>query len=533
MSAAAPTRLPHSQRLPEFARIIPGAHTESTARRKKAAFVTIGGVLSASDKTAFESTKPQFAAERILHTLLPKALLQNGRAYFSSAVCADLVSSGLGFAAAVNLSNFGELFPGGRSAPGGATLPVPGLMLLQASALTLLGYSEHLYDRQLPRHGREQWLTIVKVAAWAAVLTIIVTHCFGIFALSTVTLADAAGFSLLFMIGWRGVAQKTESVVADRNILIVGAGSLSRKLADHLEKNHGTARVTKQFLDVDWTRTYDTSWAENFFRLARRNFLDEVVIALPSQHDLTRALIGAARRNHLDVKVVPDFFGIPPGALELETVEAAPLLTLRRKYVPVCSLAVKRLIDVAFAAIVLVLTAPLMAAAALVIKLGSTGPVLYRSERAGRKGRHFICYKLRTMVADAENLKASLRTRNQRQGAFFKIADDPRITHAGRWLRRYSVDELPQLWNVLKGEMSLVGPRPHPLDDCEKYDLEDWRRLSMTPGLTGLWQVTARRDPSFERSMKLDLEYILQWSLWLDFLILCRTLPVVLRGSGA
>ena len=137
------------------------------------------------------------------------------------------------------------------------------------------------------------------------------------------------------------------------------------------------------------------------------------------------------------------------------------------------------------------------------------------------------------MVTEADKLKAQLRASNEREGPFFKIADDPRITRVGRFLRRYSLDEIPQLWNVLRGEMSLVGPRPHPLDDFEHYNLEDLRRLDVTPGITGLWQVTARRDPSFERNMALDLEYIEDWNLWMDLRILYRTVSVVLQGSGA
>jgi lipopolysaccharide/colanic/teichoic acid biosynthesis glycosyltransferase len=137
------------------------------------------------------------------------------------------------------------------------------------------------------------------------------------------------------------------------------------------------------------------------------------------------------------------------------------------------------------------------------------------------------------MVAGADELKEKLITRNEREGAFFKMNQDPRITRAGRFLRCYSLDELPQLWNVLRGEMSLVGPRPHPLDDFAHYHLDDLRRLDVTPGITGLWQVTARRDPSFQRNMALDLEYIEKWSLWLDLRILYRTISTVLQGSGA
>jgi lipopolysaccharide/colanic/teichoic acid biosynthesis glycosyltransferase len=137
------------------------------------------------------------------------------------------------------------------------------------------------------------------------------------------------------------------------------------------------------------------------------------------------------------------------------------------------------------------------------------------------------------MIVDADRSKQKLRLLNERCGAFFKLGDDPRITKVGRFLRRYSLDELPQLWNVLRGEMSLVGPRPHPLDDFERYQLEDLKRLRVTPGITGLWQVTARCDPSFQRNVALDLEYIRGWNLWMDLKILCKTVSTVLQGSGA
>ena len=150
----------------------------------------------------------------------------------------------------------------------------------------------------------------------------------------------------------------------------------------------------------------------------------------------------------------------------------------------------------------------------------------------GRKGRLFRCYKFRTMVSNADALKERLRQNNQRSGPFFKMADDPRITGLGRFLRRYSLDELPQLWNVVKGDMSLVGPRPHPVDEFAAYEIEHLARLDVTPGITGLWQVTARRDPSFQRGMELDREYIRTWSLRSDMRILLRTFLAVVQGSG-
>jgi lipopolysaccharide/colanic/teichoic acid biosynthesis glycosyltransferase len=195
-------------------------------------------------------------------------------------------------------------------------------------------------------------------------------------------------------------------------------------------------------------------------------------------------------------------------------------------------LTLKRIVDVVLSTILLVLFWPLMAAIAIAIKLGSRGAAIYHSVRVGKGGRLFVCYKFRTMVSGSDELKQKLRRLNQRQGPFFKIADDPRITRLGGFLRKYSLDELPQLWNVLKGDMSLVGPRPHPVDDCVQYRPEHCRRLGVTPGVTGLWQILARANPSFETCMMWDLAYIDRWSLSLDFRILLKTIPAVLAGEG-
>jgi len=195
-------------------------------------------------------------------------------------------------------------------------------------------------------------------------------------------------------------------------------------------------------------------------------------------------------------------------------------------------LALKRVVDTVLAFGGLVCLLPLLLAIAVFIKIDSKGTVLYRSIRIGKRGQSFTCCKFRTMVPEADSLKKKLRVINERHGAFFKIPHDPRVTRIGRFLRRYSLDELPQLWNVLLGDMSLVGPRPHPPDDVALYGVEHMQRLNFVPGMTGLWQVTARGDPSFENCVALDLEYIRKWTLWLDLRILLRTAGVVLQGSG-
>src|SRR5256885_5944992 len=207
-------------------------------------------------------------------------------------------------------------------------------------------------------------------------------------------------------------------------------------------------------------------------------------------------------------------------------------LTFECQPLPAGALLVKRGMDLVLASLGLILLAPVMAVIALVVKMESPGPVLYRSWRVGQNGKLFIFLKFRTMVANAEELKEALQHLNEREGLLFKISNDPRTTRCGRFLRRYSLDELPQLVNVLRGEMALVGPRPPSLDEYERYTAEHQMRLAAKPGITALWQVTARNDPSFTTALHLDRSYIEQWSPWLDVKILLKTMPVVLQGEG-
>lgn len=330
----------------------------------------------------------------------------------------------------------------------------------------------------------------------------------------------------------RPCEDRVSSARGTRNVLIIGAGELGRRIAGSLAKDPQARRTVCGFLD-DRRALRDgvLGRTSDLAKLARAGFIDELIIATPHDRELTLRVLNAARRLRLDVKMAPDLFGCPPEG-EIERIGGIPLISLHEERLPITGLLAKRTLDVAAAAGMLVLFAPVLAILAALVKLDSPGPVLYAASRAGRKGIPFRCYKFRTMVRDADVLKKNLRERNQRQGPIFKIAGDPRVTRVGRFLRRYSLDELPQLLNVLKGEMSLVGPRPHPLDDFSAYAIEDLPRLDVTPGMTGLWQVTARRDPSFRTGMNLDIEYIQRWSFGMDLKILVRTAGAVLRGSG-
>jgi exopolysaccharide biosynthesis polyprenyl glycosylphosphotransferase len=271
---------------------------------------------------------------------------------------------------------------------------------------------------------------------------------------------------------------------------------------------------------------------EDLASLARAHFVDEIFVTIPSAREVVRAVALEARRNHLDVKVVPELYDGLGWRAPLEYVGDFPVLSLHREPIPVLGLLAKRAMDILVSAVGLIVLSPLLAAIAIAIKLDSPGPAFYLSTRVGKKGRKFTCYKLRSMVVNADALKDGLRNLNQRCGPTFKISHDPRITRLGCFLRQTSLDELPQLGNVLKGDMSLVGPRPPSTDDFDQYSLEHLRRLDVTPGITGLWQISARRDPSFERNMALDIEYIENWNLWLDLKILMKTIPTVVAGNG-
>jgi exopolysaccharide biosynthesis polyprenyl glycosylphosphotransferase len=313
--------------------------------------------------------------------------------------------------------------------------------------------------------------------------------------------------------------------------LIVGSGIKAKHVSDAIERDPSSLRLVKGYMAENHLR--NVYGGAMLSRIAREEFVDEIIVA-SADVKVVETAIKEACLNKLDVKLAPEICIQSAGAeFAFENVGGIPLLKIRDHRPPEFCLALKRSLDFGVALCGAMALSPLFLLIAALIKLDSQGPVLYRAARTGRKGRRFVCYKFRTMVPEAEAIKDVLRARNEREGAFFKITNDPRITRIGRLLRRYSLDELPQLWNVVLGEMSLVGPRPHPPDDVSHYKIEHLRRLDFVPGITGLWQVTARRDPSFERSVALDVEYIKNWNLWLDLRILCKTVSAVLQGSGA
>jgi exopolysaccharide biosynthesis polyprenyl glycosylphosphotransferase len=264
--------------------------------------------------------------------------------------------------------------------------------------------------------------------------------------------------------------------------------------------------------------------------------VDEVAVTLPLKTFYAEAaqVIAVCEQHGVVVRIPGDLFNARLARVESEQLEDLSVVTLFTGRGSVPCFWIKRAADVALSTVALTVLAPLLAVIAAVVKLDSPGPVLFRQVRMGQNGRRFRMLKFRTMGTDAEARQAELEHLNEASGAAFKMRHDPRVTRVGRWLRRTSLDELPQLINVLRGEMSLVGPRPLPLRDVERLS-QDWqrRRFSVRPGLTCLWQAGGRHRIAFDDWMRLDLQYIDNWSLGLDLKILLRTVPALLSGAGA
>jgi exopolysaccharide biosynthesis polyprenyl glycosylphosphotransferase len=326
--------------------------------------------------------------------------------------------------------------------------------------------------------------------------------------------------------------------VATRNIIIVGSGRVGRALRSHLESLRHLGFRFKGYVALDG-REAEAGGAnvlgtlDNCVPMARSMFVDEIFLSVPCDRRRVMELVEEARAVGIDVRVVPDLYDGLAWNAPVEYIGHFPTIPLHRRDMPMGAFMGKRVLDILLSTLALAVTSPMLVAVAICIKLDSKGDVLYRSQRIGRKGRTFCLYKFRTMVQKADEIKADLEHMNERDGVLFKIANDPRITRVGRVLRKYSLDELPQFYNVLLGDMSIVGPRPPLASEVEQYDLTHLRRLDVLPGITGLWQVEARQDPSFDSYISLDTAYVENWTLWLDLKILARTVSVVLGGTGS
>jgi exopolysaccharide biosynthesis polyprenyl glycosylphosphotransferase len=412
-------------------------------------------------------------------------------------------------------------------------------LMLYAALTLLFCQSQSLYRTVRTRTAMDESFAVFKAVFLATLLLSAFVYLSGFKIVSRLVVGYAAALNVLTFIAWRLwkrkiLVRRAEQGIGMRNVLIIGAGRVGQALAEHLEANRLLGYSFMGFLDSNHSsHPKMLGKIEDLSRIARTEFADEIFITIPSERELVKNVAVEARQHRLNVKVVPDLYDGLGWDAPINHIGDFPVMELHWEPIPAFGLFIKRLIDIVGSSLGLILLSPILAAIGIAIRLDSPGAAVYCSQRVGKKGRRFACYKFRTMGADADAVKHQLRHLNERKGPFFKIANDPRITRLGRWLRKYSLDELPQLWNVLKGEMSLVGPRPPVPEECEDYRPEYLRRLDVKPGVTGLWQVYARKHPSFEKTLSLDLRYIERWTLWLDIKILLKTLPIVINGSGS
>jgi exopolysaccharide biosynthesis polyprenyl glycosylphosphotransferase len=414
----------------------------------------------------------------------------------------------------------------------------PSFLILYCSLIVLGCMSQGLYRTPRELTAFVESRRVAKAVGIATALLVLFIFTSGNKEISRLIVMLTGVANLVTLSGWRYgkrrlVLHRAERGVGQSRVLIVGAGKTGNAFASWLQQNRHLGYDVCGFLDPHPNGDKRVLGSvEEVRQVSLAHFVDEVFVTLPSDGEMIKQLFLEARDLRLNLHVLPDLYDGLAWRAPLHSIGGFPILELHGEPIPATGLAIKRAIDIVASFLGLVVLSPLLVAIGVWIRLDSQGPAIYRAPRVGKKGKKFSCYKLRTMIASADRQKQCLREANQRQGPFFKMAEDPRVTRCGRWLRKFSIDELPQLVNVLKGEMSLVGPRPHPVDDVERYTIEHLRRLDVKPGITGLWQVTARRDPSFETNMALDLEYIENWSLGLDIKILLRTIPAVMKAEG-
>jgi len=328
--------------------------------------------------------------------------------------------------------------------------------------------------------------------------------------------------------------------LGETRLLVVGSGRLGKMIMQHIVANPNLGYSIVGFLHdmmeppSDFGRFKMLGTLDDLGMVIRSMQIDEVIIALPSHlHQQSIRSVRLCERLGTSFKLVPDLYELSLSRIDMEAIEGIPLIGIKQVSINSVQRVVTRMVDVIVAFLILIIGFPIWLCIAMAIAISSPGGMLYKQTRIGKNGQPFKVYKFRSMYKDADARLADLMAHNEVQGPLFKIKDDPRITPVGRFLRNTSFDEIPQLINVIKGEMSLVGPRPALPQEVAQYDELQRGRLAVKPGMTGLWQVRGRSNISFDEGVLMDLYYIENWSLRLYFQTLLRTIPVVIFGRGA
>lgn len=435
------------------------------------------------------------------------------------------------------------------------------LFFLWGISLIFLLNNYHLYSTDRSLTIPKETGRAIKCVVFASVLAAVAIFLLQMKFFSRLVFGWAAVLLVINLSFWRAIKRiliryRITKGHYNINVLIVGAGRAGYTLAEEIKNNPYLGLKVIGFLDdakFVMVPSYNIlGKISELERIVQQQFVDEIYVTIPSERKKVSEVLTQAKKLKKTVRVLADNFTLlstiePEGKnrvplsaftfpfkqMRLDHIGFIPLISYIDADLHGTERFIKRFLDVLVAGMGLILPAPLFALIVFLIKLDSPGPVFYKSLRCGKKGKLFNFYKFRSMVKGADNYKEVLRHKSEVKGPVFKIKNDPRITRLGQFLRRYSLDELPQLINVLKGDMSLVGPRPPTPDEVTKYDTWQMRRLEVKPGITCLWQVRGRSDLGFYKWVKWDLWYIDNWSFGLDLKILLWTIPAVLKRKGA
>ncbi|MCC7107339.1 MAG: sugar transferase [Chloroflexi bacterium] len=417
------------------------------------------------------------------------------------------------------------------------------LALVLSGLLVLVSFLGALYRRQQPSFLFNDWANLAVRTAFGVAAVSWTAQLYRWEANSRLTFLYVWVFATLLVSGGRLLVQMLTGVMHRRGlaverVLVVGEDTLGRMVMQSLAAQPHLGLQVVGFLasdrDSDFGRFRFLGPVDAIDTVCGSERIDQVIVALPTaSHDVLLRIVDHCRQAGVRFKIVPDVFEMSISRVDLDTMSGIPLIDLKEVSIIGWQAVQKRALDLVLGALLVLVAAIPMAIIAVAIKLTSRGSVIFRQTRVGRNGETFTMFKFRSMYENAHADRERFLARNMADGPLFKLKEDPRITPVGRMLRKFSLDELPQLFNVMRGEMSLVGPRPALPAEVQQYEEWQMRRLHAPPGMTGLWQVSGRSELSFEEMVVLDLTYIQNWSLSLDASILIRTMPAVLLGSGA
>lgn len=423
-------------------------------------------------------------------------------------------------------------------------LPYAGIFI---ALMYLFNQSAGLYRERRGRTWWEEMFGIGNSATNTAVFVMALSFLLQPLVFSRLLIVQAALLTLVILGIWRLIVRSVQANLRKRGlgverVLVVGAGPVGLSVLQTLVARPDLGYKVVGFVDDDPERgTSDLGrvpalgMVDNLPQIIDRKEVDTVIITLPwaVQRRIVK-IVRECERKHVRVRTVPDMFELSLSQVQIEVVGGIPMLGLNGESAfPSSSRLIKRAIDIGLALAALPVLVPVLLGAALAIRLDTPGPIFYSQERVGLNGRRFKVYKFRSMVVNADELREALIRQTGDDPRHPKIVNDPRITRVGHWIRRFSIDELPQIWNIVRGDMSWVGPRPAIPAEVELYEPWHLKRLRVMPGLTGLWQVSGRSEVPFEEMCLMDIYYIENWSLGLDVQIILRTIPRVLLAHGA